>query len=219
MMKRRIANIICAAGMLMLAFALLLLPLHIVGTDGQLYYRLQLREGILPEAGITADELRRVDGALSAYLSGDSGALDDVPFNDVERAHMADCYDLFALLRRVLWICAIAGMAFGAAGILLGARRPDRLLLICTAVFALLLIALAIWGCADFASLFDRFHRVLFTNDLWLLNPETDLLIRICPEGMFASMAVRIGLYWLGSMAALYLLFRIIVRRRTNGKL
>ena len=219
MVKNRIAGVICAAGMILLVCALLLLPLHIVGTDGGLYYRLQLREGILPEAGVTEDELRSVDSALAAYLSGDRGALDDVPFNDIERAHMADCYYLFALLRRVLLMCAIAGVLLTAAGIILGARTPDRTFLICAAAFAGMLIILAIWGCVDFASLFDRFHRVLFTNDLWLLNPETDLLIRICPEGMFASMAVRIGLYWLGLMAALYILFRIIVRRRTNAEL
>ena len=219
MARNRIASVICAAGMILLVCALLLLPLHIVGTDGGLYYRLQLREGILSEAGVSEDELRFVDGALAAYLSGDRSALDDVPFNDIERAHMADCYDLFALLRRVLRICAIAGALLTAAGIMLGARRPDRTFLICAAAFAGMLLILGIWGCVDFASLFDRFHRVLFTNDLWLLNPETDLLIRICPEGMFASMAVRIGLYWLGSMAALYILFRIIVRRRTNAEL
>lgn len=219
MARNRIAGVICAAGMILLVCALLLLPLHIVGTDGGLYYRLQLREGILPEAGVTEEELRSVDGALSAYLSGDRSALDDVPFNDVERAHMADCFHLFALLRCVLRICAIAGALLTALGIMLGARRPDRMFLLCAAIFAGMLLIPAVWGYVDFASLFDRFHRVLFTNDLWLLNPETDLLIRICPERMFASMAVRIGLYWLGSMAALYILFRIIVRRRTNAKL
>ena len=51
-----------------------------------------------------------------------------------------------------------------------------------------------VWAAIDFNSAFNFFHRILFTNDLWLLNPETDLLIRICPSSMFESMGLRIAL-------------------------
>ncbi len=217
MMKKKFACSICAIGLLCAVVALLLLPLYIVGTDADLYHRLQLREGILPEAGISEAELRDVDRALAAYLAGDREALSSVPFNETEMRHMADCYDLFVLLRRALWVCGIAGAALTAIGIAAGARRPDRILLICASACALALIALAVWGCIDFASLFTCFHKLLFTNDLWLLDPATDLLIHICPEGMFASMAVRIGGLWLGSMAILYTIFRMFIRRRTNA--
>ena len=37
------------------------------------------------------------------------------------------------------------------------------------------------------------FHLLFFTNDLWLLDPATDLLIRICPQSMFAEMGLRIA--------------------------
>ena len=52
----------------------------------------------------------------------------------------------------------------------------------------------AAWAALDFSAAFNFFHEMLFTNDLWLLNPATDLLIRICPIGMFMSMGARIGL-------------------------
>ena len=44
-------------------------------------------------------------------------------------------------------------------------------------------------------SAFNFFHEVLFTNDLWLLDYRTDLLIRLCPASMFMNMGVRIGIY------------------------
>ena len=47
--------------------------------------------------------------------------------------------------------------------------------------------AFAIWAAADFSGAFTFFHHLLFTNDLWLLDPQTDLLIRICPSSMFAT--------------------------------
>jgi integral membrane protein (TIGR01906 family) len=61
--------------------------------------------------------------------------------------------------------------------------------------------AFAIWAAVDFDGAFTFFHRLLFTNDLWLLDPRTDLLIRICPESMFAAMGLRIALLGLGGMA------------------
>lgn len=61
-------------------------------------------------------------------------------------------------------------------------------------MIAVPLAIFGIWAVIDFNSAFNLFHRMLFTNDLWLLNPETDLLIRICPSSMFANMGLRIGL-------------------------
>ena len=52
---------------------------------------------------------------------------------------------------------------------------------------------LALICALDFNRAFIAFHHLFFTNDLWLLDPRTDLLIRICPQSMFMGMAVRIG--------------------------
>ncbi len=46
---------------------------------------------------------------------------------------------------------------------------------------------------ADFDALFIRFHQLVFTNDLWLLDPATDALIRMLPEPFFESMAAQGG--------------------------
>ena len=69
--------------------------------------------------------------------------------------------------------------------------RAFRRTLIAILAAVTLVILLA---CIDFNSLFVLFHKLAFTNDLWLLNPATDLLIRICPISMFMSMGARIGL-------------------------
>lgn len=66
--------------------------------------------------------------------------------------------------------------------------------------------AFALWAAIDFSGAFTFFHHLLFANDLWLLDPRTDLLIRICPSSMFASMGLRIGaralLWMVGAPAA-----------------
>ena len=62
--------------------------------------------------------------------------------------------------------------------------------------------AFAIWAAADFSGAFTFFHETLFTNDLWLLNPETDLLLRLLPEQFFADFAGVIAVRALAYMLA-----------------
>ena len=64
-----------------------------------------------------------------------------------------------------------------------------------------------------FNSLFVLFHKVAFTNDLWLLNPQTDLLIRLMPIEFFISYAAIIGCCWLLGMLAMLIFATIRIRK------
>jgi integral membrane protein (TIGR01906 family) len=44
-----------------------------------------------------------------------------------------------------------------------------------------------------FEPLWDRFHEVVFTNDLWRLNPATDRLIQMFPEAFWAEATFIVG--------------------------
>ena len=52
---------------------------------------------------------------------------------------------------------------------------------------ALLIVAssLTVWGVVNFDGLFVTFHKVAFANDLWLLNPNTDVLLALMPLPFF----------------------------------
>jgi integral membrane protein (TIGR01906 family) len=190
--SRRAGGMLAGMGMFFLFLVVLLFILHEVGTDAQLYYRLQMRADILPEAGITSEELWSLDEDLAAYLAGEASALDAAPFNEKERIHMADCYDLFVLLRRAIVMSGILALALTGCGLLLHGCLY-RAAMDGTLGFIAVIAALGLWGMIDFDSLFTLFHKMLFANDLWLLDPRTDLLIRICPQSMFSTMALIIG--------------------------
>lgn len=219
------ATVALLLGFAALHFILILTALHAVGTDAELYYAEQLRAGILPASGLSDEDLRALDDRLAGYLSGDAAALNegdgaprlDAPvvalevfgvsqpaFNDRERSHLLDCYDLFSLLRKVRsrlipWaVLLIAGGAY-----LLRDRRRIRLCAWLSPLLPLIPLGLfALYAALDFDAAFTLFHRILFQNDLWLLDPATDLLIRICPESMFMRMGIRIGAYSLIGMLA-----------------
>ncbi len=191
-------------GLVALMLIWILTALHAVGVDDALYFKLQMEAGILPEAGVSEDELRDIDRRLADYLRGDSAALEDAPpFNDREMTHMADCQRLFALLRKVRsrlipWAVLLI---VGGAYLLQNRRKARRCAWLAPLILLIPLGAFALWAAVDFDGAFTFFHRLLFTNDLWLLDPRTDLLIRICPESMFAAMGLRIALLGLGGMA------------------
>ena len=67
--------------------------------------------------------------------------------------------------------------------------------------------------------LFRRFHGLLFTNDLWLLNPKTDLMIRMLPEQFFQAVAVHAAGWMLAGQALLTALWALpIVLTRGSAR-
>jgi len=184
-------------GLVALMLILVLTAVHGVGTDDGMYFKLQTEAGVLPGAGISELELRTLDGQLADYLRGNVAPLSQAGvFNDREMAHMADCLRLFTLLRKVRsrlipWAVLLI---VGGAYLLQDRRRARRCAWLAPLILLIPLGAFAVWACIDFDGAFTFMHRMLFTNDLWLLDERTDLLIRICPEEMFAAMGLRIAL-------------------------
>ena len=216
-MKKRI---LCIVNLLLwLCFALLFISGAVldIGTDADLYYKEQTRAGVLETAGVSEEDLWRLDERLAICLLGEENWNDDWgwygagkplrvtvdgveqdAFNAREIQHMEDCARLFDLLRTVRWVVLVALIFLWVIQIVMGRRTKDGGFLVWMWIGSLILIVplaiFGVWAALDFNSAFNFFHRLLFTNDLWLLNPETDLLIRICPSSMFAGMGLRIAL-------------------------
>ena len=189
-----------------------------IGTNETLYYELQTRAGLPESAGISAEALEKLDVHLASCLRGrkdwnvewlnpEGGPLRVVvdgveqdAFNAREIQHMEDCRRLFDLLRTLRLSLAVAAALLVLLSLILEWKeKPARTvglspLWIGSLILIVPLAIFGVWAAIDFNSAFNFFHRLLFTNDLWLLNPETDLLIRICPSSMFAGMGLRIAL-------------------------
>lgn len=125
-------------------------------------------------------------------------------FNDREKAHMEDVQRLFLgglKLRRI----AIAVLVAAIGVCVLCKNQWQRVLTrayqIGLCVFLGLCAFLAILCSTDFTKYFTIFHQIFFDNDLWLLDPKTDLLIRMLPEGFFVDMAIRIVLIFVAFLA------------------
>ena len=181
----------------------------------------------LPE--MTMDDLLIVTDEMMAFLRGNREDLHVFTtmggeyrefFNEREIAHMIDVRGLFIgglWLRRIcLAITAVCfiGLAYWGRGKKDGPSGPNerlaalRVLLpkslcIGTGVFFAAALVLAGIISTDFSKYFVVFHHIFFDNDLWILDPRTDMLINIVPEPFFMDTAARIAL----TFAAFILVF------------
>ena len=129
----------------------------------------------------------------------ESGELENA-FSDKENAHLADVRGIVNGLKIIRW--AGGGLVIGLLAFLYFKHKNQPAQFFSDAVrgFALsalflLLTAtvLAIWGAVNFDGLFVTFHKLIFTNNLWLLNPNTDLLMALMPLSFFIWYAGEMG--------------------------
>lgn len=218
----------CLTGML-LALAVVLAglaaPLHIAGTNADMMEWMFMRHAPAVRTGLPEAEYRPVAQMVTSFLSGETtefqhmftagNGLTYSCFNAREQAHMADCTALFVLCRTVLAITLAVLACMLLAAYL--QRKRLRMVLITflrtMLAFALCAAGIAAWAVIDFDGIFILFHQISFANDLWLLNPATDLLIRLMPTSFFMEYAAFAGGAWL-LICALCAAAAVMIRRR-----
>ena len=142
-------------------------------------------------------------------------------FNAREKAHMEDVLELFLgglLLRKigvVLIVCSV-GLILVTKGD--WRRILPKSFLISTGTILGVTIVAGIAFATNFNKYFLIFHHMFFDNDLWLLDPKTDLMIRMLPEGFFADMVTRIGIIFLLMMGIVLLTSARTVIKKMNKK-
>ena len=82
------------------------------------------------------------------------------------------------------------------------------------AVFAFVFGFIAVFCIIDFDSFWTYFHHVFFPmNDLWLLDPRTDILIMMVPGKFFFDLCVSIVFTVFVLMIMYYILLKILDRK------
>ncbi len=179
----------------------------------------------------TQAEFARQTALYMAY--GKSGEAAALPLlSEREQAHMADVRALIAVCDRVKAFCvplaAALTVAMAWTGVRLARRRRTAALGAAAGLGVLsLLIALgALYlHTAGFQRAFTDLHGRVFTNDLWLMNPRTDILIRMMPQLLFEQAAVRVARQTLSGfgltlamLLAIYALLDGMSRRQLTEK-
>lgn len=220
-------RILAAFGAFALCLSLLLTSLFSVSYDMRFYEKEYEKLGQAQVIGIPDETLSGITRRVIAYLKGNLPNLDmqikindqwREVFNDREKAHMVDVLSLFELGRCAQGIGFLLFAALSALSLLLfkgtGAAFFKKRLsalglsgLFGCGAFLVLLGGLALLVSFNFDAAFIRFHQIFFTNDLWLLDPETDILIQMVPEAFFVDCVGRIALVAVAFLGAILLFF------------
>lgn len=202
-----LARVIGFVMALALSVAALASILDALGTSAPLMQAQMERFAPPSYTGLPADEYPGMAQMITGYLAGDipefqytllnERGLETQLFQAHERQHMADCRGLFALDRTVLLVSAAALAVLALAAFLLHDRRRTAAgFFIGTMVVVSAVAVVAALAVTDFDSLFILFHQLSFSNELWLLNPATDLLIRLMPTAFFMDYAAKLAIGW-----------------------
>ena len=208
---------------------LLLLSVWIVTYKLPNYYKYEFEKyKVYENIGISLDDLLIVNNQMLDYLIDKKESLSDITstingkqnvnfFNEREIAHMEDVKGLFLAGLRLIFVFIITNiilliilfiltrkkmLIYLANGMLLGA-----------VVFLGIILVLGLVIASDFTKYFIIFHEIFFNNDLWILNPATDRLINMVPEGFFIDTARNIALVYTG-LVSLVLGISYFIKKR-----
>ncbi len=179
-----------------------------IPTFNKAFYSYEFKKnGVYNTIGIEKDELMRVTNHLLDYMKGKEENLAieaDLKyvgkrefFNQKEKEHMIDVKNLFMsgfAIRNIsffLFIITIALLFVLKANTFKILAKTNRIVL---SAFLLITIILGIIISINFNTAFNVFHEIFFTNDLWILDPNTDLLLNMVPLPFFIDISIFIAL-------------------------
>lgn len=179
---------------LLLVLVIICISIALVVTFRPVYY-FDVEYLDIPESsGIPAEICRENYDALIEYnLLGGPDRLDfpDFAMSEQGRIHFAEVKRIFAAAQ----IIALVGCAAFAGRLLYQRRRGDRdylwLRLSCWVALAIVAAAGGLVA-ASWKTAFVLMHKILFRNDFWILDADTDPIILILPAAFFMHCGILI---------------------------
>lgn len=157
--------------------------------------RLQLSEDDLMKAtNVLLDYLRTEKDNCDVTIVQDGVSKE--AFNQKEKTHMIDVRNLYEFALNLRFVSMIVLIISFVYLFLYDHHIPwfslASAFIKISIVFGMFLAFLGIWAYVDFNAFWTMFHEVCFTNDLWLLNPATDLMINLFPSPVFSALVFKI---------------------------
>ena len=131
-------------------------------------------------------------------------------FNDREKLHLQDVKNLFQKLSLIFYISLILSLILLIYFIYIKKYKIIYSSFLIAGILTFILIILFLISVSNFDKAFTQFHLILFSNNLWQLNPETDNLVNLFPLQFFYDITKQIIIDTLISLFILIILALII---------
>ena len=205
--------------------------ISIVCFDRDFYTKEYQKDNVSEATGMGYEDLSRATDGFLEYLEGTRDSINTEVtikgetrpvFNEREESHMVDVRALYWGAKTVSYICAVVGVLLAISQFALNRRYALtgilRGYLIGNIVFFAILAILAVYAISDFNTFWTSFHQLFFTNDLWLLDPATDLMIVMLGGSFFYDLVIKlIGSFLLDSIVIAAIFFFVMRSMKKKG--
>lgn len=191
-MKKRLLVLLHAFTMVSLLF----LSIRLLGLEPYFFRWFYAQNNTAANLGMSNSDLMSATQQLLRYMLDQASTIQSqvvvdgqttLMFNEKEIHHMVDVLILIRSMRIVMFL------SLSTSAIVYWTQRHNtafKVLLKQTHTIALGVLggvmgALGVFALVDFESFWILFHKILFTNDLWLLDPRTDRLVNLVPINFF----------------------------------
>ncbi len=129
----------------------------------------------------------------------------DLPMSETAKIHFLEVKRLFGLFE---WCAIIGGTIFVIQARIMWKKRRFRWLKY-TAVSSIAIpLVLGVFVLSNWEAVFIGFHRLVFRNDYWLFDPQTDPIITMLPDEFFSHCAALIIACVLAGSVVCYCLYK-----------
>jgi integral membrane protein (TIGR01906 family) len=180
-----------------------------LANEPRVYRYAVVQFGAEQATGIERSELLRANDELRAYFNNGQDTVQirvqqdgrEVSlFNPRETTHLKDVKSLYRNLNRLQEFTLLYCLVYVAA-VVLWAREVSLRGLALSVVAggvvglaALAVVTAAVVGLSGFDTAWDEAHQLVFSNELYRLNPLTDHLIQMFPPDFWSSITFFLGL-------------------------
>ena len=190
----------------------LCISLEIITFSDWVYEYNWTRNQISQNTGLKTDQLNEVSDQIKGYFKDDQEKLEILLqqpgrqvfslFNQKEIDHMIDVKNLIQatlLFERIGLVLLLVFFIFFLfrEGSKIFYENFKRIILGSFLIWSILLFLIIFGMIVDFNYTFTLFHKIMFTNDLWILDPNADFLIMIFPQRFFLEISAAIIILFL----------------------
>ena len=202
-------SIIYIISAIILTLSIFLSTVLFTAMDASFYHDEHLKLDTPTYSELTIAQLDEAMDLLLRYIKGEVKSLDCIMqdqftkerfelFNKKEKTHMVDVKNLY---QTVLYITTISVFVFVTLSIFLFISRKKVAFLGFSFYFNRVSLGIAVVvgvilsiAFINFDFFWTNFHHLVFSNDLWLLDPFTDRLITIVHAEVFFDLVMKIAL-------------------------
>ncbi len=207
-------NILMTFSSLLFIIFLLLSTINIVSFNKYFYQNQYEKLEIAQFISISEDDLMQTTSMLLDYIQDKTNDLslivqidgvDREVYNQKEKDHMVDVKNLYLNAMLVKDICLYTFIV--SILMLVYFKRKKALdyffssFIQAIKIFSILLVVVIFGAIVDFDALWRLMHEIFFTNDLWILDVNTDVMIMMFPLEFFNAIVTKIIIGFLVSIA------------------